>query len=513
MSIIYCDWSTGDDGTGDGSAGNPYKTITTASTGLTGGDEVRVAKSTAEVVLSGTLTFTINSTAIIGNSTSFTTELVIGDFIKGNDGEYYEVITITDDTNAVLFKKYPSATTSGVTSYNLGVTSTGVAAVTATEVQVVSSNGTSEASMLKISGGWDLTGPTQDGETYFRQMHSSFAFRWGRGLTATTKNYIEVEKLHFLRYDNCMFLNNCDYWKVTGANLLSAGDEALYLTYCYYGEYIDVVCNSAADKGFYINKSTNITFTRPIANSCVYGFYLNVVDNCVFDSLIAKYDSIACVYIKISYSNTFNSLIASNSPKGVYFLGGSYNNIITSPVIDNCDSGAYASSSENNIVNNFSGTGNSSDFRVAANAYHDSEMPFIKAQHIRTSGINKCYYENGYTALDTTDARSTQCLKVDPSSDIYYIRQQFYFVADTGVEKTITAYIKEDGTFNGDVQAALFFNEEIITAWAEWTPTTSYVQQSIVGAAVDIIDNGVIELRIKVRGAAGRIFVDDLESA
>lgn len=41
MSIKYCDYINGNDSTGDGSAGNPYKTITQASTGLAGGDEVR----------------------------------------------------------------------------------------------------------------------------------------------------------------------------------------------------------------------------------------------------------------------------------------------------------------------------------------------------------------------------------------------------------------------------------------------------------------------------------------
>lgn len=34
--IKYCDYINGHDDTGDGSAGNPYKTITRASTGLTG---------------------------------------------------------------------------------------------------------------------------------------------------------------------------------------------------------------------------------------------------------------------------------------------------------------------------------------------------------------------------------------------------------------------------------------------------------------------------------------------
>ncbi len=67
-TINYCDFINGDDGTGDGSTGNPYKTITIASTGLTGGDEVRVAKSPANTALTGTLSFTKNSTSVTGSS-------------------------------------------------------------------------------------------------------------------------------------------------------------------------------------------------------------------------------------------------------------------------------------------------------------------------------------------------------------------------------------------------------------------------------------------------------------
>jgi len=45
MTTKYVDYLNGDDGTGDGSAGNPYATIAVASAGLTGGDEVRVAQT------------------------------------------------------------------------------------------------------------------------------------------------------------------------------------------------------------------------------------------------------------------------------------------------------------------------------------------------------------------------------------------------------------------------------------------------------------------------------------
>ena len=445
MSIKYCDFTNGDDGTGDGSAGNPYKTITQASIGLTGGDEVRVAKSTASTNLTGTLGFTINSTAVVGSSTLFTSELAIGDFVKGGDDQWYEVIVITDNTHATLFKKYPSATEAGVSSQKLGITSTGAAAASSTAVQTVSVSGSSVASRLKISGGWDLSGtPAQDGQTYFRQMHGTFATRYGYGLYGSSKDYIEIERLHFLRYDRCINMSSCDWWKITSPNLLSAGDEAWHLSSCRNNEIITPVANSSADRGIYLSTSSNNTITTPTCNS---------------------------------------------------------NN-----------NGIYLSSSSNNIANKFSGTGNGTDIYVLPAIYF-GDYPVIKCQHFKAVGANKCFYEYGITERDTADARSTQCLKYDPTSATYYILQSFFFKADSGVAQTLSAYIKDDADFNGDIQAAIFFMGEEITAWAEWTPTTSYVQKSIIAAAGDITEDGVLELRIKVRGTAGNVFVDDLATA
>lgn len=185
-TIKYCSFATGDDSTGDGSYGNPYKTIDKASTGLTGGDEVRVAKSPANTALTGTITFTLGSTGITGSGTLFTTELAVGDYIQGGDSNWYEVVTITDNTTAALYKVYSSTTQSGVSSYKLGVTSTGAAAALTTAVQSVSASG-STASKLLISGGWDLSTQTQTGQTYFRQMNGTFANRYGEDYILTRK--------------------------------------------------------------------------------------------------------------------------------------------------------------------------------------------------------------------------------------------------------------------------------------------------------------------------------------
>ena len=534
MAIKYCDFTNGDDGTGDGSAGNPYKTITQASTGLTGGDEVRVAKSPADTALTGTLGFTAGSTAVTGSGTAFTTELVIGDFVKGGDGQYYEIVTITDNTNVVLFKVYPGTTGTGVTGYKLGVTSTGEAAATSTAIQTVSVSGSSVASRLKISGGWDLTGPTQDGQTYFRQMHGTFGNRYGRGLYASSKDYIEMERLHFLRYDNCIYTHSCNWWKVTSANLLSAGDEAAYIYNSHNNEIITPVANSSVDKGLYFQSCKNNTITSPTCNSNLYGLYFNFGSSNTITSPTCNSNNTGIYFYYSSlntvtsptcnsnfhgfnftycFNNTVTSPTCNSNNTGIYFNYCSHNIILTPVCNSNSNYGVGSKNSSNNIVNNYSGTGNSSGDVNILTAEHYGEALCVKCQHFKTVGDNRCYYEYGVTYRDTADARSTQCLKYDPTSAIYYISQSFFFKADSGVAQTLSAYVKDDASFNGDIQAAIYFMGEKITGWTEWTPTTSYVQKSIVAASGDITEDGVLELRIKVRGTAGNVFCDDLATA
>jgi len=451
MAIKYCDYINGHDDTGDGSAGNPYQTITKASTGLTGGDEVRVAKSPEPTNLAGTLSFTQNNTAVVSTSAIFVNAVSggetdgsvrRGDFIKGGDGNWWEVITVTDSTHATLHKKYSGSTASGVSSQKLGITSTG-AASDWTAVQTVSASGTS-SSKLKISGGWDLSDtPIQNGQTYFRQMHGTFANRYGYGLYLSGKSYVEIERCHFLRYN--------------------------------YGIYL-------------YSSSNNNTITTPTCNSNNYGIYLSNSSN-----------------------NTITTPTCNSNIYGIYLYSSSNNNTITTPTCNNNTNGIYLELSSNNIANKYSGTGNSKDVYVSAGHYGD--YPCLKCQHFKTAGVNKCFYEYGTTERDTANARSGECLKYTPTSAVYYISQSFFFKADSGVSQTLSAYIKDDASFNGDVQAAIYFMGEKITGWTEWTPTTSYAQKSIVASSGSITEDGILELRIKCRGSSGNVFIDDISAS
>ena len=291
MAIVYCSWATGDDTNGTGTAANPYKTITKASTSRTAGDEVRVAKSPDPTALTGTTAWTLNSTTVTGTDTLFTTELAIGDFISAPDGNWYEVITLTSDTSATLYKKYPSTSASGHASQKLGVTDTGPAAASTTQIQVVSSSGKS-SNFLYISGGWDLSTQTQTGQTWFRQMHGTFTTRNGYGLYMTGKSYTNLDKLNFLRY----------YY---GISYVSSSNNTI----------TSATCNSNNNSGIYYNGSSNNTITSATCNSNNnYGVYYSTSSNNNIYALSTTGNTTAGIYAD-NASNICHSATIAESTK------------------------------------------------------------------------------------------------------------------------------------------------------------------------------------------------------
>lgn len=302
MAIVYCSWATGDDTTGTGTAANPYKTITKASTSRTAGDEIRVAKSPDPTALTGTTAWTLNGTTVTGTNTLFTSELAIGDFISAPDGGWYEVITIGSNTSATLKAKYPSASASGHSSQKLGVTDTGEAAASTTQVQVVSSSGNSSA-FLYISGGWDLSTQTQTGQTWFRQMHGTFNNRYGYGLYMTGKSYTNLDKLNFLRY--------------------------------YSGIY-------------YTGGSSNNTITSATCNSNTYGIYYNgSSNNTITSSTCNSNNYYGIYYYNSSSNNTITSTTCNSNNSGICYNNSSNNTIYALSTTGNTTAGIYADNANN----------------------------------------------------------------------------------------------------------------------------------------------------------------------
>ena len=421
MAIVYCSWATGDDTTGTGTAANPYKTITKASTSRAAGDEVRVAKSPDPTALTGTTAWTLNGTTVTGTGTLFTTELAIGDFISAPDGGWYEVITLASNTSATLNAKYPSASASGHSSQKLGVTDTGAAAASTTAIQTVSSSGNSSAS-LYISGGWDLSTETQTGQTWFRQMHATFANRYGYGLYMTGKSYTSLDKLNFLRY------NYGIYYVTSNNNTLTSA-----------------TCNSN-NNGVYYSGSNNNTTSATCNSNGSYGINYNSSNNNTLTSATCNSNSSAGISYTTSNNNTLTSATCnSNGSYGIYYVTSSNNTIYALSTTGNTTVAIYADNA-NNICHNATiaestrvGTG-ASDYsntrqyinKIGGYSYVYSNYAIANSQNASAGGTGK-----EWKLAITNAARNS----IYP----FYIPIARVAVASSG-KVTVKVYFKKSGT-------------------------------------------------------------------
>ena len=388
MAIVYCSWATGDDTNGTGTAANPYKTITKASTSRTAGDEVRVAKSPDPTALTGTTAWTLNGTTVTGTDTLFTTELAIGDFISAPDGGWYEVITIGSDTSATLKAKYPSASASGHASQKLGVTDTGPAAASTTQIQVVSSSGNS-SNFLYISGGWDLSTQTQTGQTWFRQMHGTFSTRNGYGLYMTGKSYTNLDKLNFLRYSYGIYYSGSNNNTITSATCNSNNSNGISYGSSSNNTITSATCNSNSYGIYYSGSNNNNTITSATCNSNNTSgiYYGSSSSNNTITSATCNSNSYGIYYYSGNNNTITSATCNSNSNYGIYYTSSSNNNTITSAICNsNNDSGIFYSSSSNNTIT--SATCNSNNqYGIYYNGSSNNAIYVLSTTGNTTAGI------------------------------------------------------------------------------------------------------------------------------
>jgi len=516
-TIKYCDYAAGNDTTGDGSAGNPYKTIQKASTGLTGDDEVRCAKSPAPTALSGTLTFTDGSTSV-ATSVDLTGVLAAKDFVSLNStGEHsgetwWEISSITS-TTITLVSKYVGTGGTG-TGYKLGVTDTGAAAASNTVVQQVSASGTS-GHLIKISGGWNLSGtPAQDGYTWFFQ---SGANKYGYGLSLISYSYINLDfgRVGFLRYRNGIYLYSSNNNTITSAT-----------------------CNSnGTSYGIYLYSSNNNTITSATCNSNTYGFYLSGSNNNTITSATCNSNSTIGIYLTSSNNNTITSATCNgNSSSGIYLYSSSNNNTITSATCNSNTYGFYLSGSNFNTITSATCNSNTYGFYLTAglscvcwgyahdestwsnavkiNEWIGNKQKIVSIGESESGGAarNRVYFYGGYTQDNTSEAEggSGKCLQFNPKNASYWIEQDFNVPVTASTARTVSLKMKDDSSFNGSVYLELWYLGVCIVGPTEKTMTTSYAAQEMTATSGMITADGVLTLKVKVYGTAGCVYADTL---
>src|SRR3990167_2335463 len=165
-AIYYVDPTSGSDA-GAGTSGDPWKTLNGHS--YADGDEFRIAKSPAPTTYSSGLDFTNNSPTFnrnAGNADDLSLQLAVGDLIEitgeeswgTNRPKQYYIITARTVSTLTIAESYlgstgTNKTVTRTTPHTLGAT-------TMYNLQTASRN-------ITISGGWDLSGPTQDSSISF----------------------------------------------------------------------------------------------------------------------------------------------------------------------------------------------------------------------------------------------------------------------------------------------------------------------------------------------------------
>lgn len=152
-----------------------------------------------------------------------------------------------------------------------------------------------------------------------------------------------------------------------------------------------------------------------------------------------------------------------------------------------------------------SGNG-TSDYYILASAVGPAKAIII------SSGVSTSYYGEATMSSDTADARSGTCLKFTPAeSDEPHIPYTLgtVKVVSTATDLTLKIYLKDDATFNGTVYLIAVQAGKQVVKQTEKTPTTSYVEYSLVVSSADLTLNAYLDLKFYAVGTTGNIFFDD----
>lgn len=490
MTIHYCDWTNGSDATGDGSPQNPFKNIYKASEGLTGGDEVRIAKDpTPRAVISSPLTWTHNSRTVTGSG-NLVSEIpqysIIAKATAGGPGSFetvYEATTVTYNagTNVTTitlgnsdWHRY-SGDTGTVDSVVIAGTPTytGEAKVHG----VVS--GTSKFSPIRVSGGWNLATEERDGETWFiyRDVNPSAKLRWG--WSPKNSSWYHLSDVGFLRYNAGMVLGDfgtgCSFERVTAG----ASDRE----------------GVTAHKGQH-----DISFDQ-----CVFSF-----------GMIAAF----CGINSASYT-TYRNCLFTSSPVGLSLLYCS-NTTLHGNSYRCCDVGIRGDRELATITNTYGDTFTSCAHHIGFTMGALSPYPRIIAHNYNgVSGDHRLFFETG-TAMrdDTVYHSSSASWKLSPTQAHHPLstvaNQDDILIAPCHENRPLklSVYLRKDSWFNGEVRLAAYISggEVVAPQVVTISSVDAWEKHSITIPANQIHETGpVAALRVYVRGNAGNVWIDTLE--
>jgi parallel beta-helix repeat protein len=516
MPNIYgVDWATGAD-SGQSPAtsigGSPFKTTQGAAASSTppvAGDEIRIGKSTSPTLCPANLNWNNNSTTVtcVGDyHTIYVAKVFIAKQIDGTrppaTGEaetLWEVASSSyagGTTTITLVAAYSGASSTNTVSYyytgSAGLTDTGTAASSSTQVQSFNKSG-SEGSLIKISGGWNVSGFTsRDGNTWFLQSGTN---KYGYGLYGNASTYINPANLGFLRYYYGIYLSSSSGSTVTSCTANSNNNIGIYLSSSSGSTVTSCTANSNNNNGIYLSSSSGSTVTSCTANS----------------------NSNNGILLSSSGGSTVTSCTANSNGIGIYLLN-SGGLTVTSCTANSNSNGVRLWGSLLCIVNNFTFSGNlTADVSIVQASTYSSYVVAGCQQYGGVLGTNKALYEYGVAQRNTVNARSGDCVEFVPSSADYPIssygpNDEWFVLCPASKDDTpLNVWLAlSSGTNNFVVTLSGYVNGALVVGPTTVSPTTSYASYSITIPAASIPETQpILALRVSVTGTSGSVYVDD----
>lgn len=505
----------------DGSTTKPFRSTYDAANGLTGGDEVRIAKSPAHTAISQQLTWTHASATVVCTGYDVTSEIAVKEFIgkatAGPPGDwetYYEVTAISyagGNTTITLLSKYYGDTAT-VASQKCGTTDTGDAVAWVGVGNRVEANGVSTSNMLLVSGGWDLSTGLRTGETWLLNSGATKTFA---GVHLRVNAYVKLQHVGSLRYLYGFMLQYSSVHTITDCTASGVGGYGVLFssaaTDC-------TVSNNAlmgtVNASYGVAISTSTMIGNVVSGNLIGGSYQGIAtevrDNTYEDNFIM--DAGHTGIITSASNQTFTGNTTSHSGSGVA-LYGSNTTLSNHTATDNVYYGvAVVSGPSRNVFSNLVVSNNgTADIKLNATTSY-GEGPTVVVQRLNgVAGADYQYFENGTTQRDSTTYHdASPSLKFSPTSATIYIRQDLIGPGTADTDHTLGIYLMKSATFNGSVQLEAYNStSRLVTGPTTAAVTDVWAQYTMTIAAADMPCDGTVMLRIRVRGTAGNVWADD----
>lgn len=356
-----------------------------------------------------------------------------------------------------------------------------------TAIGAVQVNGTAP-SPLTFTGGWNTSSDIRDGDTWI--SHQTLE---GTGI-ASGKNYIKFERLYFTKT-----------YQIFDATSTTKYNEFLNFGGCHAGNILLSPAVSDAR-----TRMKNIYVNTPAANC-----------DCIYLNGNRSWWDLENVYAHGANSSS-RAGINLNQSVGLGLRG---KNINCFGNYYGMNLGGWARiESPHTRLNTYSGVYltaacwwdlANTNFEEAtpiatATALEDPEMTGYSLMNYQgVAGDNRVVTLFGEIRRNTADAQSGACAKMTPNTASEYLPLILGPIpAASGVQKTVTAYLKKDVSYNGaDPRISLRKNGFVVAGPTACTVSTSYQQFTINYTPTE---DCVLELLVECDGTAGSIYVDDV---